>query len=260
MIMITNLRFKLFLGNKESKTQARKNGMPQGSKLAPLFFDVYSNILSPNCIKQIWRRRWSGTSSFWIKPKKIWIEPSNLTFERCALACTTGNSKLTEERLSVDFPLAHERWVASEMREQKDHVEISLRVPRSLAPPNPCEQRRPGKALREAGWSEQSDPEANWNQLNFWSLFWKQQHWLVLFNCGAFVLLSGLTVSTSKKVGKTLNNTMRLITGCIGNKPISNLLVPCGILPPDFRREKATPDLAMKAVQSWGHFLHDMVT
>lgn len=43
--MLTNHRFKVFLGNKESNWRTVSNGLPQGSFLAPTLFNLYMHDL-----------------------------------------------------------------------------------------------------------------------------------------------------------------------------------------------------------------------
>lgn len=62
-----------------------------------------------------------------------------------------------------------------------------------------------------------------------------------------------------KKVDVSLNNCMRLISGCIKSTPTEILPVLCGIEPADIRRDKNTLDLRNRALLN-GHMLNTVAT
>ncbi len=62
-----------------------------------------------------------------------------------------------------------------------------------------------------------------------------------------------------KKLDVTLNDTMRLFTGCLRPTPTELLPVLSGIAPAPLRREHHTHTLVTKALTSQSHLLHDLV-
>ena len=63
-----------------------------------------------------------------------------------------------------------------------------------------------------------------------------------------------------KKVDPVINNALRIITGCLKPTPVSYLPVLAGIPPASLRREAATLTLARKAQKHDWHILHETTT
>ena len=63
-----------------------------------------------------------------------------------------------------------------------------------------------------------------------------------------------------KKLDATLNDTMRLINGCLRPTPVNFLPVLSGIAPPALRREHHTAMLVQKALTDTSHLLHARTT
>ena len=63
----------------------------------------------------------------------------------------------------------------------------------------------------------------------------------------------------TKKLDPALNGAMRLITGCLRPTPVKLLPVLSGIAPPTLRREHHTHTLVMKALRNGDHILHDRI-
>ena len=59
----------------------------------------------------------------------------------------------------------------------------------------------------------------------------------------------------SRKIDATLNDTMRIVTGCLRPTPTNLLPVLAGIAPSSLRREKATHRFAQQAVLDENHAL-----
>ena len=60
----------------------------------------------------------------------------------------------------------------------------------------------------------------------------------------------------SKKLDVTLNDTMRIVNGCLRPTPVSYFPALSGIAPPALRREHHTDRLTMKSQQDEHHLLH----
>jgi len=66
--------------------------------------------------------------------------------------------------------------------------------------------------------------------------------------------------SHCKKLDTTLNDAMRVITGCLRSTPVSNIQVLPGIAPPAIRRREKTGQRIAKAKEDGSHLLHETVT
>ena len=64
----------------------------------------------------------------------------------------------------------------------------------------------------------------------------------------------------TKKLAGALNDTMRLITGCLRPTPTDLLPVLAGIAPPRLRREHLTDKLTTKSLADDDHLLHNITT
>ena len=62
------------------------------------------------------------------------------------------------------------------------------------------------------------------------------------------------------RLDAALNNSLRLVTGCIRSTPTFMLPVVSGIMPPDIRRNKQCPALSRRAEADDQHALHNIVT
>ncbi|XP_076817991.1 uncharacterized protein LOC143463411 [Clavelina lepadiformis] len=60
----------------------------------------------------------------------------------------------------------------------------------------------------------------------------------------------------AKKLDTTLNETLRIITGCLRSTPVAFMPVLAGIAPPKHRRAQATHKIACQAMDSINHPLH----
>ena len=60
----------------------------------------------------------------------------------------------------------------------------------------------------------------------------------------------------TRLVDRALNESMRIVSGCIRSTPVEQLSVLCGILPPDLRREKTCLALLHRAMADDDHLLH----
>ena len=57
--LISQRNFRVFLCNQVSRKRILKNGLPQGSVLAPSFFNAYISDLPPtNCVAEVWICWW----------------------------------------------------------------------------------------------------------------------------------------------------------------------------------------------------------
>ena len=60
-------------------------------------------------------------------------------------------------------------------------------------------------------------------------------------------------------IGKSINDALRLVTGCLRPSSTNNLFVLSGITPTELRRKRATLSMACRS-QEPGHLLHNWIT
>ena len=69
----------------------------------------------------------------------------------------------------------------------------------------------------------------------------------------------GVEASIPRKLDVTLNDTMRIITGCLQPTPTECLPVLAGIPPPSLRRMELTSKFVNKVIASQHHSLHPRI-
>jgi len=63
----------------------------------------------------------------------------------------------------------------------------------------------------------------------------------------------------TRLIDPTINDTLRIVTGCLHRTPVDNLTILAGIQPAEVRRSGATLSLGRRAMEP-GHLLHSALT
>ena len=257
--LISNRSFYLFLGNQKSRRRQLKNGVPQGSVLAPLLFNVYTADLPP-------------TSS----NKYIYADDT-------ALLTTSRSFKQLEDTLSKDLQTMQQyfhNWrlklnanktVCTAFYLANRLAKYELKV--SLNNQNIQHERFPkylGITLdRTLMYKTHITQVAakTWARNNLlrrlastkWGADFKvlRSSGLALaFSTAEYCVPVWCRSTHTQTVDSALNDTMRLISGCIRSTPTEQLPIVSGILPPDIRRNTACLKLANRAAAKDDHLLH----
>ena len=263
MTMIASCSFIMHVGTDRSKQRFLKNGVPQGSVLAPLLFNLYTSDLPKTQSKKY---IYADDIALMISGKTFGPIEQSLSEDLDNMSRYFNNWRLkinTGKTVCTSFHLAH--------RLAKYQLQITCEGQNNPHEDNP---KYLGVTLDrtltfKTHISKLSQKISARNNLLrrlaglSWGANFKvlQTAAVCLVYAPAEYCAPAWSSSThTAKIDIVLNTTMRIVSGCLKTTPTFYLPVVSGIIPPDIRRSTITLKLFNKANSDPAHMLHNACT
>ena len=263
MNMISNRRFTLTNSNGEtSRKKWLKNGVPQGSVLAPTLFNIFTaDIPATNSKKYLYA---DDTALAFAHSSKETIEKV-LTRDMAVMAEYYHKWRLTlsaNKTVASMFHLDNHQATlqlkidcnGATLPYDSTPTYLGVKLDRTLSYKGHTEKL--GKKVASRVSALRKVAGTGWG-CDFHTLK----------STMAAMVLSPLDYCSStwsrsthtKKLDPVVNSAMRIVTGCIRNTNVKNLPILCGIPPQNLRYQHKTLRLANEAVLKEDHLLHNIV-
>lgn len=258
--MLQNRRFYVMLNGKKSRWRQQRNGLPQGSVLAPILYNIYTNDQPTD----------SETRRF-IYADDLCITAQATSFERIEMILTRALTNLTPyyemNHLRANptktqvcaFHLKNQevnrqlniKWSGSKLEYCPNPVYLGVTLDRSLTYKRHIEKTI-GKVntrnnilrkLTSSSWG------ASPSTLRSTAL-------ALSFSAAEYACPTWERSAHAKKLDPSLNDSCRCITGCLKPTNMNNVYLLAGIAPPDIRRAVASKAEHLKQATDERHSLH----
>ena len=262
MSMISQRRFHVHIGGKKSRCRTLLNGVPQGSAIAPLLFNLYTHIPPTTSKKYIYAddialktchkdfpeiervlSRDMDILSNYFTDWRLKLNSAKTVSSVFHLANRRAdyklNIKVSDERLPFERTLKYFGVTLDHTLSYKQHLtDVSSKV-----------TRRCNLLKRLAG--------------NHWGADFSTLRSSALALCYSAAKYCSSVWSQSYhcyKVYVALNECLRLLSGCIKSTPTDILPILCGIEPADIRRDKNILEFRNRVLSEEGHILDNLIT
>ena len=260
-LLLENRRFYVELNGKQSRWRKQRNGLPQGSVLAPVLFNIYTNDqpVSP------------GTRSF-IYADDLGIAAQNHNIYDIEATLSTALQNLTKyyndnqlkaNPAKTQVSLFHLRnrevgrklsltWNGVDLKHCDFPVYLGVTLDRTLSYKQHIEKVK-GKVrtrnnllhkLANSSWG------ANTSTLRATAL-------ALCYSVAEYACPVWERSSHAKKVDASLNDSCRCITGCLRPTNVDSLYVLAGIAPPGVRRSVASRTERRRQADDTRHPCHN---
>ncbi|KAG7299565.1 hypothetical protein JYU34_016540 [Plutella xylostella] len=242
--LLHNRRFQVNLLTERSRWRAQKNGLPQGSVLAPLLFNIYTNDQpsSPNTSRFLYADDLALTSqhksfeeveadltvalnnlSAYYKENSLKPNPSKT--ESCAFHLRNNQAGRKLDITWQGVPIAHNSLPKY----------LGITLDRSLTYRKNCENVK--KKVHSRNNILQRLTTTKWGAS---PQVLRTSGLALAFSVGEYACPVWGRSAHAKLVDTALNETCRIITGCLKPTPVQMLYPLAGIAPPDVRRTVAS--------------------
>ena len=263
MEMLSNRSFTLHTSDgQHSRLRKLKNGVPQGSVLAPMLFNIYIHDIPDTQSKKY---GYADDLAIMLSHSSWETIESGLTADMGILSTYLKNWRLklsVAKTMSSAFHLnnreaSHELniKVNNRLQFQGTPTYLGVKLDRTLMFRQHLENlsaktmSRVALIRRLAGTT--------------WGASTKALHistQALVFSAAEYCAPVWCRSTHTKKLDSTLNNALRTVFGCLRATPANQLPILTGIAPPTLRREASVLTLSRKATNDDDHLLHKTST
>ncbi|KAI8515700.1 hypothetical protein Bbelb_065130 [Branchiostoma belcheri] len=234
--LLTNRRFFVELDGKRSRWRAQKNGLPQGSVLAPMLFNIYTN--DQPTFNNIRRFIYADDLCLATQAKSFPTIEKRLTdalkilsgyYKSWFLNANPGKTQKAQDCVGRGIRIV---WEGEELENTPHPVYLGVTLDRTLSFKEHVNKLRKKVSSRNnllsnlANSSWGADP----NTL-------KQTALALCYSTAAYCAAVWERSPHAHKVDVELNRACRTITGNLKATPLSALYILAGICPPGIRRD-----------------------
>ena len=264
MEMMNNRSFTLHTSDgQRSRLRRLKNGVPQGSVLAPMLFNIYMYDIPGTLSKKY---GYADDLAILTSDKSWEKIESGLTADMDTLSTYLKNWRLklsVAKTLSCAFHLNNREASRelnikvnnSRLQFQASPTYLGVKLDRTLTFRQHLENlsaktsARVAMIRRLAGTTWGASTKTL--RISTQALVFSAAEYCAPVWCRSF---------HTKKLDSTLNNALRMVSGCLRATPVNQLPILAGIAPPTLRREAAVLALSRKATNNEDHLLHQAAT
>ena len=264
MELVQNRSFTLTTGgeSKQSRLRRLKNGVPQGSVLAPLLYNIYTYDLP------------SLASRKYAYADDLALLHTSSDWKSLEVTLSQDMTAITEYLQTWRLKLSHSKTVTAAFhlnnREAKRELKVynnghllpfcpvptylGVKLDRSLTFRHHLETLRKKLTSRVAllrrlvgsGWGA----DAKTLRVAALSLVYSTAEYCAPAWCRS---------AHTRLIDSVLNDALRIVTGCLRPTPTDDLPILAGIQPAELRRQGATLSLAYRSTMDPDHILHGLM-
>lgn len=259
--LLHNRRFQVHLPSEKSRWRSQKNGLPQGSVLAPLLFNIYTNDQpsSPNTSRFIYADDLALTSQA-VSFEEAELNLSDALDHLERYYITNSLKPNPSKTQSCVFHLRNREagrklnmvWGGVSIEHSKYPKYLGVTLDRSLTFNKNCYNIKHKVHTRNN--LLQKLVSSKWGAS---PAVMRTSGLALSFSAGEYASPVWSRSAHAKLVDTALNETCRIITGCLKPTPVQRLYSLAGIAPPGVRRSVASSNERSKLSNDTRHPLHN---
>ena len=260
MELVRNRSFTLTTGNytRRSRLRRLKNGVPQGSVLAPLLFNAYTHDLSHTA------------SAKYAYADDVAILHQATSWESLEGTLSQDMDKLSAYLQKWRLQLSEAKTVAAAFHLNNQEAKRELKVKINGKDLSFCPEPKYLGVVLDRSLTFRQHLESLRKKLTSRAALLKRlagSSWgagadtlriaalALVYSAAEYCAPAWCRSAHCRNIDTVIHGALRTVTGCLRPTPLDNLSVLAGIQPPEFRREEATLSLARRALNP-DHLIH----